>query len=111
MEQTTIPKITLTEKAAEKAKKFLEKENKKAIRFDVVKGGCSGYTYEISMENNPKKGDTEIEDKGVKIYVGKEGKEFLNGSEVDYFSSLQNSGFKVNNPNVQRTCGCGHSVG
>tara|TARA_Y100000310_G_scaffold345268_1_gene463250 strand:+ start:9019 stop:9351 length:333 start_codon:yes stop_codon:yes gene_type:complete len=110
MEQTT-QIITLTEKAAEKAKQFLEKENKKALRFDVEKGGCSGFRYDISLQDEPKQDDTQLEEKGIKIFVGKESLEFLKGSEVDYFQSLQDSGFKINNPNVKKECGCGHSVG
>src|SRR3989338_5780187 len=111
MEQTTIPKITLTEKAAQKARQFLGKEKKKALRLDVLKGGCSVYTYEIGLESEPKEGDAVIEDQGIKIFVGKEGSVFMNGSTVDFVSSLNNSGFKIHNPNVKRTCGCGHSVG
>jgi|TARA_B100001971_G_C18236320_1_gene567479 iron-sulfur cluster insertion protein len=110
MEQTT-KLLALTEKAAQKARHFLEKENKKAVRFDVSKGGCSGFKYDITLENEPKQGDVETEDKGIKLYIGKEGHDFLKGSEVDYYQTLQDSGFKVNNPNVKRECGCGISVG
>ena len=111
MQQTTIPKISLTEKAVSKLKHFLDKENKNALRLDVLKGGCSGYTYDISLQNVPKSGDIVIEDNGIKIFVGKEGSDFLNGSTVDFVSTLQDSGFKIHNPNVKRSCGCGHSVG
>ena len=111
MKQEIIPKISLTDKAASKLKSFLEKEKKKAFRLAVVKGGCSGYSYEMSVEDNPKEGDIVLEEKGVSIFVGREGSDFLDGSTVDYFSSLTDSGFKILNPNVKRTCGCGHSVG
>ena len=102
--------ITLTDKAAEKAKYFLEKENKSALRLNVKRGGCSGYMYDITLENQPKEDDTEIQDRGIKIFLGKEGKEFMKGSIVDYFSTLKDSGFKIDNPNVKKECGCGVSV-
>ena len=67
--------------------------------------------YDISFEKSQEKGDIVIEDKGIKIFINPDSVEFMKGSAVDYIDSLQNSGFKVNNPNVKRTCGCGHSVG
>ncbi len=111
--KTTEQIIALTEKAAKKVKQFLEKENKKdyGLRVGILMGGCSGYMYDIGFEKSPKENDTVIEDKGIKIFMNPESIAFLKGSTVDYVESLQNSGFKVNNPNVQRTCGCGHSVG
>jgi len=105
--------LVLTEKAANRVKKLLEKENKKdyGLRVGVVMGGCSGYMYDIGLEKTPKENDTVIEDKGIKIFINPESIAFMKGSTVDYVESLQNSGFKINNPNVERTCGCGHSVG
>ncbi len=105
--------VVLTEKAANRVKKLLEKENKKdyGLRVGVVMGGCSGYMYDIGFEKAPKENDKVIEDKGIKIFMNPESITFMKGSTVDYAESLQNSGFKINNPNVQRTCGCGHSVG
>ena len=105
--------IALTEKAAKKAKQMLEKENKKdyGLRVGIVMGGCSGYMYNISFEKSSKENDIVIEEKGVKIFMNPESIAFMKGSTVDYMDSLQNSGFKINNPNVKRTCGCGHSVG
>ena len=105
--------VTLTEKAAAKVKQLLEKENKKeyGFRVGIIMGGCSGYTYEMSFEKEHTKKDIVIEDKGVKIFVNPESVVFLRGSTVDYNSGLTGAGFKINNPNVKRTCGCGHSVG
>ena len=113
MQQTKEIIVTLTEKAAKKVKQFLEKENKKdhGLRVGISHGGCSGYMYEIGFEKAPKENDTVIEDKGVKIFINPESISFTKGSKVDYLESLQNSGFKIDNPNVKRTCGCGHSVG
>jgi iron-sulfur cluster assembly accessory protein len=105
--------VNLTEKAANKIKQFLEKDGQKGsgFRVGVSKGGCSGYTYEMGVEKEPKADDNIIEDKGVKVFINPESVEFIKGSTVDYIDALVNAGFKVNNPNVKRTCGCGHSVG
>ncbi|HLC60150.1 MAG TPA: iron-sulfur cluster assembly accessory protein [Candidatus Nanoarchaeia archaeon] len=105
--------ITLTEKAASKIKYFLEKESKKdyGFRVGIIMGGCSGYMYEIGFEKSPKENDAVIEDKGIKIFINPESTAFMKGSTVDYREALQGAGFKVNNPNVKRSCGCGHSVG
>ena len=113
MQETNELILNLTENAASKVKKMLEKENKKdyGLRVGVISGGCSGYMYEIALEKIPKENDNVFEDKGVKIFVNPESVAFMKGSSVDYVESLQNSGFKVKNPNVKRSCGCGHSVG
>ena len=105
--------VILTEKAAGKVKQLLEKENKEdyGLRVGIISGGCSGYTYDIGLEKAPKESDIIFEDKGVKIFMNPESVVFMQGSTVDYLDSLQNAGFKINNPNVKRSCGCGHSVG
>ena len=105
--------LTLTDKAASKIKYFMEKENKKdhGFRVGIAMGGCSGYMYEMGFEKSPRENDLVIEDKGVKLFINPESTTFMKGSTVDYKESLQGAGFKINNPNVKRTCGCGHSVG
>jgi len=114
MQQTkTENPISLTEKAASKIKQMLDKESKKehGFRIGIVMGGCSGYMYEMALEKEPKESDTVLEEKGVRLFLNQESIAFMRGSVVDYKDGLQNSGFKINNPNVKRTCGCGHSVG
>ena len=105
--------VSLTEKAAKKVKLLLEKENKKdyGLRVGVVPGGCSSYMYDISFEKAQKENDIVIEDKGIKIFMNPESIAFMKGSTVDYMDTLTNAGFKINNPNVKTSCGCGHSVG
>ena len=112
-QQTKEVIVALTEKAASKVKLLLEKENKKGygLRVGITPGGCSGYMYDIGFEKEPKENDVLIEEKGVKIFMSPESIAFMKGSTVDYIDSLSNAGFKVNNPNVKRSCGCGHSVG
>ena len=113
MQQTKEMIVALTEKAANKVKLLLEKEKKKdyGLRVGIVHGGCSGYTYDIGLEMSPKEHDTVIEEKGVKVFINPESAAFMKGSTVDYVETLQNAGFKINNPNVKTSCGCGHSVG
>ena len=114
MEQETKEMIvSLTEKAANKVKSLIEKENKPGygLRLGVKAGGCSGYMYDIGLEKESNENDTVIEEKGVKVFINPESLTFLKGSTVDFIETLQNAGFKVDNPNVQKSCGCGHSVG
>ena len=105
--------VTLTENAAKKVKIMLEKEKKEGygLRVGILAGGCSGYMYNIELENSSKENDSVFEDKGVKIFINQESAVFMKGSTIDYVDRLQNSGFKIDNPNVKKTCGCGHSVG
>ena len=105
--------VTLTNKAANKVKSLLEKENKQGygLRVGVTPGGCSSYMYDISLEKEPKNDDIVIEEKGVKIFINPQSIAFMKGSTVDYADALTNAGFKINNPNVKTSCGCGHSVG
>ena len=114
MQQTKTEQIvTLTEKAANKVKQMLKKENKEGcgLRLGVTMGGCSGYMYQIELQKDAKPDDLLIEEKGVKIFINPESAAFMKGSIVDYKDGLQNAGFKIENPNVKRSCGCGHSVG
>lgn len=105
--------VNLTDKAASKVKSLLKKENKESygLRVGVVPGGCSSYMYEIGFEKEARKDDIVIEEKGVKVFINPESISFMKGSTVDYLDTLTNAGFKVNNPNVKTSCGCGHSVG
>ena len=105
--------ISLTEKAAGKVKFLLKKEGKDGfgLRVGVVRGGCSSYMYDIKFEKFANQGDSIIEDKGVKIFINPKSASFMTGSTVDYIDTLQNSGFKIINPNVKTKCKCGHSVG
>ena len=105
--------VALTEKAANKVKALLEKENKQGygLRVGVVPGGCSSYMYDIGLEKEPKNDDVVIEEKGVKVFINPASIEFMKGSTVDYIDALTNAGFKINNPNATKNCGCGESFG
>jgi len=103
-------RISITEKAAEKVKVALEKQEKKdsALRLYVSGGGCSGFQYGLAFDKQ-NDDDTLIESHGVKVIVDQESAKYLDGSEIDYEESVMGEGFKVNNPNATETCGCGHS--
>ena len=102
--------VIITEKAADKVREFMKQEKKEqhGLRILVSPGGCAGFQYGLEFDDK-KDGDTIIEDKGIKILVDKESAQFLTGTEIDFIEGLHGTGFKVNNPNAQKTCGCGNS--
>ena len=104
--------LTLTERAAEKAKQLLEKTGKPggALRLRVISGGCSGMEYKIEPDwEPPTHKDTVIESHGLKVYLDAKGLLYMAGSEMDYVSSLMGSGFKIKNPQAVAECSCGQS--
>ena len=103
--------VTVTPKAAEKIKEFMSQEAEKPeyLRVYVQGGGCSGLSYGMGFEKAPEEDDKVIEESGVKMLVDSYSIDHLNGASVDYIESLMGSGFKINNPNVTKSCSCGHS--
>ena len=79
------------------------------IRVGVKGGGCSGLSYDLSFDTELKDDDKEFEDNGMKIVVDKKSFLYLIGTELDYSGGLNGKGFVFNNPNANRTCGCGES--
>ncbi len=104
--------ITLTELAAQKVRELLLKEGaspaEAALRLKVAGGGCSGYQYEMSFDT-PAPTDHIFESHGVRVAVDPRSLMFLAGSQVDFVETMMGAGFKVENPNVTGSCGCGHS--
>ena len=103
--------ISVTEKAAEKIREFMSEESEKPeyLRVYVQGGGCSGLSYGMGFEKQPDEDDIVIEQAGIKLLVDSYSKDSLKGANVDYIESLMGSGFKINNPNVTKSCSCGHS--
>lgn len=103
--------ITLTDKAANKVKEILinEKRPTSALRVGVKGGGCSGFTYVLDFEDKAQDTDQVFEDKGVKILVDAKSFVYLSGIQLDYTDGLSGEGFKFQNPNATRSCGCGSS--
>ncbi len=79
------------------------------IRVGVKSGGCSGLSYELKFDNIQKEEDKLFEDNGVKILVDKKSFLYLIGTTLEYSGGLNGKGFVFNNPNANRTCGCGES--
>ncbi len=103
--------ITLTDAAAAKIKSALMQNNKKALRISVKRGGCSGYTYAMEVDDHSTESDLVVQDKGVQLFIDQASIAKLDGALVDYVDTLQASGFKISNPQAQHNCGCGKSFG
>lgn len=112
METTQTEKlVTITPKAAEKIREFMAEEAEKPefLRVYVQGGGCSGLSYGMGFEKAAEEDDMVIEESGVKLLVDSYSQDHLKGANVDYIESLMGSGFKINNPNVTKSCSCGSS--
>ena len=103
--------ITLTDNAATKVGALLADEGEAdlALRVAVRPGGCSGFSYEMYFDGEFADDDITTEFEGVKVVVDASSAMLLEGATLDYKDGLQETGFSVNNPNAQRTCGCGSS--
>ena len=103
--------ITLTDTAATKVGALLAEEDEQglALRVAVRPGGCSGFSYEMYFDSDFADDDNTVEFSGVKVVVDPSSAMLLEGATLDYKDGLQETGFSINNPNAQRTCGCGQS--
>lgn len=108
--QPSQPTLNLTEKALERVKVILQKpENSgKSLRIFVFGGGCAGLNYGMAI-GFVKSDDYVLDGEGYKIVVDPKSMDFLKGMQVDYYETVQSSGFKFNNPNAIASCGCGLS--
>lgn len=105
-------KLTLTPKAIEKVKEAVKTQGKNettTLRVAVLAGGCSGFLYDLQFLDDPSKEDLNFKQDGVNIAVDKKSMEMLDGIEIDFIDTLNESGFKFNNPNQSTGCGCGKS--
>jgi iron-sulfur cluster assembly protein len=102
--------IVLSAAAATKVTTLLaQRPEHIGLRVGVRGGGCSGFTYFLEFEDEIEAKDRELESHGVKIIVDSKSYLYLMGIEIDYLDNLNGAGFKFNNPNAKRTCGCGES--
>ncbi len=103
--------IKLSTNAAKRIKEIMSNADGKTIgvRVGVKSGGCSGLSYELKFDSNQLNEDRLFEDNGVKILVDKKSLLYLVGTTLDYSGGLNGKGFVFNNPNANRTCGCGES--
>ncbi|MDX8387440.1 MAG: iron-sulfur cluster insertion protein ErpA [Ghiorsea sp.] len=103
--------VTMSESAATKVKSLMDMEENKdlKLRIFVSGGGCSGFEYGFTFDDDVKENDTVVESFGVPLLVDQMSMDMLGGSEVDYQTSLQGESFVIKNPNAASTCGCGKS--
>ena len=103
--------MIITDKAVSKVKEMANQQGLDGygLRLMVVGGGCSGFTYDMDLENQENAGDSVIERDGLKVYVNPMSYQYLDGTTIDYIESFKFSGFHFENPNATRTCGCGSS--
>ena len=109
-EPTTL--IALTERAAAKIKELQAEEpggDAEVLRIAVQGGGCSGFEYALGFDRGAQEGDLELNMHGVEVVVDPYSAPYLQGATIDFLNGLQESGFKIDNPNVSASCGCGHS--
>jgi len=103
--------ITVTDTAAVKVKELIvaEGDESLALRVAVRPGGCSGFSYEMFFDTDVASDDVTTEYGGVRVVVDPSSAQLLTGATLDYKDGLTQAGFSINNPNAQRTCGCGQS--
>lgn len=103
--------ITVTESVVKQLQSILADEPEaagKGLRIFVEHGGCAGLQYGMTMDEH-KDGDSVIERGGVQVFIDGESAKYLNGSTIDFSDGLSGAGFRIQNPNAVRSCGCGTS--
>jgi iron-sulfur cluster insertion protein len=103
--------LIFTEAAASKVKGLIEEENNPnlKLRVFVSGGGCSGFQYGFTFDEDINDGDTAVEKEGVTLLVDPMSFQYLVGAEIDYSEGLEGAQFVIRNPNATTTCGCGSS--
>jgi iron-sulfur cluster assembly accessory protein len=104
--------ITLSDKAASEIKTIMDQSGGtfEGVRVFVAGGGCSGLSYGMQIADEPATADDLVfETSGIKVICDVQSHQFLTGASIDFDDSLQGGGFKINNPNAVKSCGCGSS--
>jgi iron-sulfur cluster assembly protein len=112
VERPTETLITITPTAASKVRELMAEEpdgDTVVLRVAIQGGGCSGFQYGLGFDSGAAEGDVELEFEGVHVVVDPFSAPYLRGVTIDYLEGLQESGFKIENPNAVASCGCGHS--
>jgi iron-sulfur cluster assembly protein len=106
--------ITLTAKAVEQVRK-IRVDNKipdaHGLRLGVKGGGCSGLSYVLAFDEQPKENDKIMELNGITVFIDPKSLFYLSGTVLDFSDGLNGKGFVFNNPQAAKTCGCGNSFG
>ena len=103
--------LVFTEAAAKKVSTLIEEEGNPdlMLRVFISGGGCSGFQYGFTFDEELQDGDTEVEKSGVKLLIDPMSIQYLEGAEIDYTEGLEGAQFVIRNPNASTTCGCGSS--
>ena len=103
------PSITLSERAARRIVEILRAEDAALMRVSVEGGGCSGFQYRLDLVQDQAPDDIMIERDGARVVVDPISLGFVRGAEIDFVDELIGASFKINNPNITASCGCGTS--
>jgi len=103
--------VTLTSLAATKVQEFLQQNGRPeaGLRVRVAGGGCSGFQYQLALDDAATQDDEVFEQGGVKLFIDPRSLLYLDGTEIDFVEDIMGSGFRFNNPNATGSCGCGES--
>ena len=103
--------IEISDSARDRLLHLLEKKDEKQqfVRVGVESGGCSGLSYKLDFDNTTNEDDELIDNNGIKLLVNKKSFLYLVGTTLEFSDGLNGKGFVFNNPNANRTCGCGES--
>lgn len=110
--ETAIPApLVFTDAAAVKVKALIEDEGNAALKLRVFVqgGGCSGFQYGFTFDENTNEDDTAVENAGVTLLIDPMSFQYMVGAEIDYTEGLEGAQFVIRNPNATTTCGCGSS--
>ncbi|MFW2541901.1 HesB/IscA family protein [Primorskyibacter sp. 2E107] len=102
--------VTLTDTAVAQIRKLMERQSRHGLRIGLKKGGCAGMEYTMDYVDAAEPHDEVIEQDGARVMIAPTAQMFLFGTEIDYETSLLESGFRFRNPNVEDACGCGESI-
>ena len=102
--------VSITPAAVKQIAKLMARDGHQGLRIGVKKGGCAGMEYTMEYVDTPDPNDEVVEQDGARVLIAPMAQMFLFGTEIDYETSLLESGFKFNNPNVADACGCGESI-
>jgi iron-sulfur cluster assembly protein len=106
--------LGLTERAMVEVRKIMGQNSipeSYGLRVGVKGGGCSGLSYTLGFDAEKREGDKVIEYEGIRMFIDSKSLFYLMGCEIDFTDGLNGRGFVFNNPNAQKTCGCGSSFG
>ena len=102
--------VTMTPKATAQIQKLMQAKGHAGLRIGVKKGGCAGMEYTMEYVDEADPNDEVVEQEGARVMIAPMAQMFLFGTEIDYETTLLESGFRFNNPNVTEACGCGESI-